>query len=222
MHVVIVGAGRIGTSLARWLVSAGHEIAVVDRNRARCNALDEALGSVCILGDGTDTGALARAGSNRADVLIATSRNDDVNLVACQLAIHNFGVSRTISVVNTSDHTELFNALGIDVTVDIPESVLERIQEGLSAEGLVHLMPVAGINGRSLVAIKIPPKSGARPIRDISLPDGTLISLVISREGDVSVPSDGTVIRAGDEVVAITSAQEEEELRDRLIEEPEA
>ena len=224
MHVVIIGAGRIGTSLARWLVSAGHEIAVVDRNRDRCDVLDGILGSVCVLGDGTDVDTLARAGSNRADVMIATSGDDDVNLVACQLLKHHFGVSRLISVINDSDHVDLFNTLGINLTVDIPGSVLERIQESLSTEGLVHLMSLAGISDRSLVAIKIPPHSGTEgcSIRDISLPDGTLISLVISREGDISIPSDGTIIRAGDEIVAITSAEEENELRNRLTQEPEA
>ena len=66
MHIIIVGAGRIGSSLARWLVSAGHETAVVDWDRSRCAALDEALGSVSVIGDGTDAGVLAKVGINRA------------------------------------------------------------------------------------------------------------------------------------------------------------
>jgi trk system potassium uptake protein TrkA len=222
MHIVIVGAGRVGFSLARWLVSSGHEIAVVDEDRASCSALEEALGGVSVVGGGADPGALAKAGANRAEVLIATSGRDEVNLAACQLAKHSFGVSRTISVINRGDHAELFGLLGVDVTVDATEIVLGRIQEGMSSHGLVHLKPVSGGDGKSLVAIRIPSESGmvGRPIRDISLPNGTVISLVISRDGDVAIPSDGTVIRAGDEVIAVTSAQEEEELRDLLVEGP--
>ena len=220
MHIVIIGAGRIGVSLASWLVSAGHEIAVVDRDRSRCSALDEVIGSVSVLGDGTEASVLAKAGANRADVLIATCRSDDVNMVACQLARHHFQVSKTISVVNARDYTDLFGLLGIDVFIDVNELVLGRIQEALALHGVARLMPVPGRDSKSVVAIKIPPESGAagRPIKDISFPDGTLISLVISRDGSASIPSEDTLIRAGDEVVAVTTAQEEERLRDLLIE----
>ena len=222
MHIVIVGAGTSSTALARWLVSAGHEIAVVDLDPARCSALDEALGSVSVPGDGTDAAVLAKAGASRADVLIATTGSDDVNLVACQLARHRFEVSKTIAVVNTGEHTELFGLLGIDVTIDINELVLGRIQEGLAAQGLVHLMPASESDGRSLVAIKVPPESGneGRLLSDIPLPDGTIISLVIARDGSASIPNEGTLIRAGDEVVALTTPQEEASLRDLLVQRP--
>ena len=221
MHVVVVGAGRLGVSLARWLVAGGHEIAVVDGDRSRCSILDEALGSVSVVGRGTDASVLAKAGTNRADVLIATTGRDDVNLVACQLAKHHFGVSRTISVVNTGDHTDLFGLLGIDVTIDVTELVLGRIhQDGLSSHGLVHLMPLAGRAGRTLVAIKIPPNSAmeGRSISDLPLPNGTFISLVMNKNGNASVPGENTVIQPGDDVVAVTTTEDEDELRDLLIE----
>ena len=221
MHIVIVGAGRIGGSLGRWLISAGHEIAVVEWERSRCSALDEALGSITVLGDGSDAGALANAGTNRADVLIATTRKDDINLAACQLAKHHFNVARTISVVNVRDHAELFGILGVDVSIDVTEMVLGRIEEGLSHRGLVHLMPVSDMDGKSVVSFKIRSRFGSkgRRIRDISLPDGTIVPLVISREGEASIPTDSTVIREGDEVIVVATAQAEEHLRDLLIEE---
>jgi trk system potassium uptake protein TrkA len=224
MHIVIVGAGRIGVSLARWLVSAGHEIAAVDCDRSRCSVIDESLGSVSVTGDGTNVGLLGKAGANRAQVLIATTSRDDVNLVACQLAKHHFDVPRTISVVNIHDHAQLFSILGIDIPIDVTEIVLDRVQERIALQGLVRLMPVLGRDSQSLVAIKVPPQSGieGRLIKDLSLPDGTLITLVISRDGNASIPDENTLIRAGDEVVAVTTAQAEEELRHTLLEESEA
>ena len=218
MHVIILGAGRIAVSLVRWLVSAGHEIAVVEKDQSRCSTLDEELGSISVLGDGTDAGTLARAGANRADVFIATTSRDDVNLVACQIARNRFGVSRTMSVVNTSEHRELFDLLGIDVTIDVTGLVLGRIQESLSSHELVHLMPLSGRDGKTLVAIKVPPEFPVegRSIKDILLPDGTLITLVITKDGNTSVPDENTLIRAGDDVVAVTAAQEEEELRELI------
>ena len=220
MHIIIVGAGRIGSSLARWLVSAGHETAVVDWDRSRCAALDEALGSVSVIGDGTDAGVLAKAGINRADELIATTRRDDVNLVACQIAKHHFNVPRTVSVVNVRAHAELFSILGIDLTIDVTEIVLGRIQEALSHSGIVHLMPVSGVDGKAVVSFKIPARFGTegRPMRDISLPDGTMIPLVITREGGATIPGENTLIRAGDEIVAVTTAQLEEDVRNLFTE----
>ena len=209
----------MGGALARWLVAAGHEIAVVERDRKRCDDLDAALGSVCVLGDGTDAGSLSNAGTNRAEVFIATSSSDEVNLVACQLAKHHFGVDRTVSVVNDPDHAELFSLLGIDITVDVTEMVLGRIEQGLSSRGLEHLMPVSESHGKTLVSIKIPPESGVegRTLREIGLPNGVVVPLVISRDGDASIPTDTTRIRVGDEVIAVATAQEEEDLRDLLI-----
>jgi len=223
MHIVIVGAGRIGVSLAGWLVSEGHEISVVDWDRSSCSALDESLGSLSVTGDGTEAGVLSRAGVNRADLLIATTSRDDVNLVACQLARHHFSVARTVSVVNNHDHAQLFTMLGIDIPVDITQIVLGRVQEGLSLQGLMRLMPLSGRDAKSLVAIKIPLSLGkeGRPIKDLSLPDGTLISLIIARDGNASIPNENTLIRAGDEVVAVTTVQAEEELRYTLMRESE-
>ncbi len=220
MHVVIVGAGRVGASAAGWLVSAGHEVAAIDEDASTCSALDEALGSIAVVGDGTDAGVLSRAGANRAEVLIATTRRDDVNLAACQLAKHKFGVLKTISVVNSPDHADLFGTLGVDVTVDIAEMVLSRVQEGMAAHGVARLLPVSNRDGTAVVSIKIPmdAKVNGRAVGDLSLPQGSLISLVISSDGGASIPRDDTLIGPGDEVVAVTTTEYEEELRDLLIE----
>ena len=221
MHVVIVGSGRIGRSLARWVVSAGHEVTAIDSDPARCAAIEEELGSVAVEGDGTDVGTLARAGTVRAEVLVATSSSDECNLVVCQLAKHRFKVPRTVSLVSSPDHARLFNLLGIDVTINVTDLVVGRIEEELSIHGLVHLMRVPGADGGALVAIKIPPDSGiaGRRVKDVALPNGTLISLVISRDGKASIPGENTRIQAEDEVVAVTTSQEEDELRQLLTEE---
>jgi trk system potassium uptake protein TrkA len=131
MYAVIIGAGRIGGSLARWLVAAGHEVAVIDWDTARCRALEDDLGSISVVGDGTEESILGRAGANRADVFIATTDRDDQNLMACQVAKHRFGAARTISLVNIPDHDPLFGLLGIDQTINITELIVDRIEENL-------------------------------------------------------------------------------------------
>lgn len=131
MYFVIVGAGRIGISLAKRLVAADHEVAIIDRESVNCIAVDEELGSVSVVGDGTEAGVLMKAGVNRADVLIAVTGRDEDNLVACQMAKHRFNVERTIALVNIPDHERLFDMLGIGVTINATELVLNKVQEEL-------------------------------------------------------------------------------------------
>ena len=80
-------------------------------------------------------------------------------------------------------------------------------------------MPVSEIEGKTLVALRIPSDTNAngRAIKDLPLPDGTLISLVVSRDGSATVPREDTVIQPGDEVVAVTTVRYEEELRELLV-----
>lgn len=133
MYVLIVGAGRVGTAIARWLLVAGHEIAIIDNVEARCRAIEEELGGVVVPGEGTEAAILSRAGANRADVFIATTRRDDNNMVACQLAKHRFGAGRVLALVNVPEHVELFNRLGIDVSVNTTALLVDRIQEDLAS-----------------------------------------------------------------------------------------
>jgi trk system potassium uptake protein TrkA len=181
--------------------------------------MDEAFGSVSVIGDCVDWAVLSRAGANRADAVIATSNDDGVNLIACQIAKHRFEVTTTISVVNHSDHVDLFNALGVDVTVDAPDLMLNQIQEGLTSQQITHLKPLpANGQDRSLVSIRIPREYGSesRRLGTLSFPQGTLLTLVITRDGEPHLPTDDLEIRAGDEIVAVTTAHGEDELRDLL------
>ena len=125
MYVIIVGAGRVGTAIARRLLENEQEITVVERDLARCAALEDEIGSVVVEGDAAEFNVLSKAGAARADTLIATGRRDHQNLVVCQMAKHLFSVSRVMSVVNVSEHIELFDRLGIDVSVDAPLMVVD-------------------------------------------------------------------------------------------------
>ena len=139
MYVVILGAGKVGFTLARWLVAADHEVAVIDWDPSRCAALEDELGGISVVGDGTDAGVLARAGCNRADIFVGAGGVDEDNLVACQLARHRFGALRTISLVNIPEHEALFALLGIDVTVNATDMIVGRLKEELSGAAAQEL-----------------------------------------------------------------------------------
>ena len=139
MYVVILGAGKVGFALARWLVTSDHEVAVIDWDPSRCAALEDELGGISVVGDGTDAGVLARAGCNRADIFVGAGGVDEDNLIACQLARHRFGALKTISLVNIPEHEALFALLGIDVTVNATDMIVGRLREELSGAAILDL-----------------------------------------------------------------------------------
>ena len=218
MHAVILGAGRVGCSVARWLVASGHEIAVVENDPERCSALEKELGSVTVAGNGTEGEVLARAGIARAEVLIATSGSDADNMVACQLARHVFNVPRTVALTRSDDHTRLFNLLGVDSPINVVELVARRVQEALPVEGVVRLMDIGGPTSAIMVTVRIPAGSNVigRRVRDFSLPPGSMITLVIGRDGSATIPNENTAINPNDQVVAVTTTDDLDRLRDIL------
>ena len=131
MYAIIVGAGRVGTAIARWLLEAEQEITVIDRDPERFAAIEDELGSVAVRGDATESQVLWTAGASRADVLIATGRRDDENLVICQMAANLFGVGSVLSIVSISEHVELFNRLGVSESIDTTAILVEAIEERL-------------------------------------------------------------------------------------------
>ena len=129
--MIIVGAGRVGTSVARRLLEVDQEITVIERDHGRCAALESEIGGVVVQGDATEFNVLTKAGAMRAQALIATGRRDDQNLVVCQMAKHLFNVGRVMSIVNLSEHVELFDRLGIDVSIDASLVFVDAFMDGM-------------------------------------------------------------------------------------------
>ena len=96
MKILIVGAGRVGTSVAENLVSEHNDITVIDDDPSRLADLQERFDLRGVVGDGTQVSALRRAGAEDADLLIACAASDSVNLVACKIARKLFNVPRRL------------------------------------------------------------------------------------------------------------------------------
>ena len=111
MYVIIIGGGRVGYHLTRALLYADHEVAVIEREFPRVRVLSTEFGNIAIQGDGSESNVLLSAGIERADVLIATTGNDEDNLAACQIAINLFDVPRTIARINNPENEALFDLL---------------------------------------------------------------------------------------------------------------
>jgi len=217
MYVVIVGGGRIGRYVARDLVRKAHEVTVIELQSGRVESLIAETGVLVIAGDAGDLRYLEQAHTDRADVFVATTHEDDLNLVACQLARIEFGVKRVISRVNDPKNVELFQALGVEA-VSSTRSISELIENEFSIGELIHLTSLRG--GRaSLVEIRIPDGPTAPPIRRldaIQLPDDVVI-VVVFRGDETIIPRGGTELAPGDEIIALTGPDAGEALSAALL-----
>ena len=132
MYVVILGAGRVGSSLASWFLDSGSEVAVIDSDKKKTQILDEALGKICVLGDGANISVMEEAGLTRTDMFIATTGEDHINLIACQIARGKFEVHTTVSVLNEANNGKLFDMAGIDFIVDMSRLVISEIETAIA------------------------------------------------------------------------------------------
>ncbi|MFC2022447.1 potassium channel family protein [Chloroflexota bacterium] len=217
MYIIVVGGGRIGYYLTRALLDEGHEVLLVEKMAAVCGAITDELGSICIRGDGCEAATLAEVGTDRADMLIAVTGDDEDNLVACQVAKHKFNVPRTIARIRNPQNETLFKKLGIDVTVSGTNVILEHIEEKVPTHPLTRLLAIED-SGLEIVEVKIPPESTTvgKSVRKLSLPQGSKLALVIRKEGKNRVPTLNTIIRAEDRIIALTTLESEEALRTAL------
>ncbi len=216
MYIVIVGGGKVGFYLAKELVEAGHEALVIERDAAKAAEIAETLGEIAMRGDGCEAATQDRAGCGRADLFVAVTGDDEDNLVACQVARHKFNVKRVVARINNPKNELIFRKLGIDVTVSATSVILSQIEQELPGHPLIPLLQLR--KGFELVEVKIPEGAGSldAKLRDIALPEQSMIWGIVDTEGNPQVPTADTVLRAGDEVVAVTPIESEEALRAAL------
>ena len=217
MYIIVVGGGRIGYYLVKALMDEGHEVLLVEKNATICEVVTDELGSICLRGDGCEAATLTEVGTDRADMLIAVTGDDEDNLVACQVAKHKFNVPRTIARIRNPQNETLFKKLGVDVTVSSTNVILEHIEEEVPTHSLTHLLAIED-SGLEIVEVKIPPESTVvgKSVRNLSLPQGSKLALVIRKEGKYRVPTLNTILREGDRIIALTTHESEEALRTAL------
>ena len=217
MYIIVIGGGRIGYYLAKALLDEGHEVLVVEKNATICENINDELGSVCFRGDGCEAATLVEIGTGRADMLIAVTGDDEDNLVACQVAKYKFNVPRTIARIRNPKNETIFKKLGVDVTVSSTNVILEHIEEEVPTHSLTHLLEIRD-KGLEIVEVKIPPESTAvgKPVKELSLPPGSVLSLIIRKARKPIVPAASTILQAEDQVIAVTPPESEEALRTAL------
>jgi len=217
MYIIIVGGGSVGYHLCKALLKEGHEVLVLDKDATKCENFEDELGSVCVRGDGCEVATLAEAGVSRAEVFIAATDEDEDNLVACQIAKHKFGVPRTIARVNDPKDEEIFRKLGVDCPISVTNLILEHIEEKIPTHPLIHLLTM-GEEKIEIVEVKIleGSKSVGKSVKELSLPADSILALLIRNGQRPQVPTADTILEVDDRIIALTTAESEEALQEKL------
>lgn len=218
MRMMIVGGGKAGRSLARVLLERRHEVSLIEKDPARCGELADDLGAAVFVGDGTNVSVMESAGAKNADCLMAVTGVDQDNLVAAQLAQGRFGIKKVIARVNDPRNAETFRALGIRDVVSSTEIVVQLIEQEADAAHM-HLIASLEQGKGEIVSMTLPYDTAWQDmaLKDVDIPKGALIISLI-RGGDLTIPNGSTVLRAGDELVAVSEGRCRKALRKALSE----
>jgi trk system potassium uptake protein TrkA len=218
MYIIIVGAGKVGYQLTKLLLSQGHEVMLIEKDRNKFASLVDELGDSILYGDGSTMETLTEAGANRAEAIVAVTGHDEDNLVICQLSKMMFFGPRTIARVNNPRNEETFWGLGIDATVSATRLINALIQEQVKAHDV--LIPLLTIRGGDveIVQTNLSPSSPVvnKKIKDLVLPKGTLF-ISINRGEEVIIPRGDTDLREDDQVLVLVRKAHEAVLRQILM-----
>jgi len=218
MYIVIVGGGKIGYQLAKMLSKSHHEIALVEKDPAVCAEIAEDLDNVLIIqGDGCESGYLEDAGIRKADVIAAVTGDDEDNIVICQLAKEYFHVSRTVGRVNDPKNEHAFNELGVDIPINSTAIIARIIEEETSLDDFINLMAIQ--KGKlALVRVDLMGNSPVinKKISKIKLPSNSVIVSIVRGE-KLLIPNGETQLEEGDDIIAVTSIENEQALLKTLL-----
>jgi len=217
MYILIAGGGNVGFYLAKRLANSNHTVALIERNKELCQELAKESSIIVINGDACNPKFLEEAGVKRANVVAAVTGHDEDNFIICQLSKSVFGVSRTVARVNSSENTHTFSELGVDVPIDATSLIATVIEEEASFEDVIKLMTFK--RGKlSIVRIDLTKDSPVveKKVMEVQLPnDSVLVSIV--RGEKIIVPKGNTVLKARDDIIAITTIENENKLVDTLL-----
>ncbi len=212
-YVIIVGGGLVGFYLARGLLRSGHEVTIIESDPATHELVAEHIDCPVIIGDGSSTATLERAGASRANILCSVTNHDQDNLIACQVGKFRFGVTKTVARVKNPKNEAVMRRLGVDTTVSSTAIITRVIETELPTSNIKTLLELHD-SGVELLEYRLGRNSaviGKQP-QQIEWP--AQVNLVtILRRGEVMMPCQDTRFEKEDTILALVPRSREEEVK---------
>ena len=207
MRILVVGVGKVGMTIATHLAEEDHDVVVIDTNNEVIERCGDVLDVLCIRGNGANAQTLMEAGAQHADIIIATTASDELNMLCCLVA-KRLGTQFAIARIRDPEYNEsltiLQRELGIDQVINPERATALEISRLLLfpfasniesvAEGRVDIVEFRAAAGDPFVGLPLKLLKRQAP----SLPQ--VLYVAIERNGKVSIPNGDSVIEVGDHV----------------------
>lgn len=208
MYVVVVGMGEVGRHVLAELEREGHDVVAVDSDPKHLEEVEEGHDVGTLVGYGASMSILRQAGCDKADLIVAVTDRDEVNLVAA-LTGRQLGARQTIARVQSPEFSESdegvrYGFLGIDAVVNPRILVAQEIAKIARSHGALEVLGLAG-NRVEMVQLELPASSKMihKPLADlVNLPRSVLVAAVVT-EGELRVPGGADVLLPEDRVYLI-------------------
>ncbi|AEG19212.1 potassium channel family protein [Methanobacterium paludis] len=201
MYVVIMGGGRVGLRLASSLVTAGTDVTLIENDASLCGNAAAELDALVICGNGTDVKTLEEANISDADVFVAATGNDEVNLLSCIL-VKDYNIKKVIARVSNPDHEEAFKKVGIDDVIS-PELTAASYLEKLITRPKIADLVVIGKGNAEILDIRVTnDKAVNKKVGELSPTDNYIIA-AIYKNGEINIPKEDMVLTLGDRIFVL-------------------
>ena len=223
MNIIICGAGRVGFTIAKLLSEQGHSITVIDQSSEDIQKINDSLDVKAIVGKATHPSILEKANASETDMIIAVTRNDEINMLICQIAFSIFNIQKKIARIRSQDYlnpkfSRVYNKenLPIDVIISPEIEIAKSIQRKLEAPGALDSVPFADNKIRLLeILIKDDCKSINIKFNELTKKYPKLEANIIgiNREDKFFIPKKNDAVKKDDKIyVIINSTQMSETL----------
>jgi trk system potassium uptake protein TrkA len=203
VHVVIMGCGRVGSTLALSLEQRGHSVAVIDSDADAFRRLGGDFTGATVTGVGFDRDVLLSAGIERADAFAAVSSGDNSNIISARVARETFGVERVVARIYDPKRAEVYERLGIPTVATVRWTADRMLRQLVhdSASSELWRDPTS-----SIAIVEVPVHTGwvGRPLRAIEEASGARVAYLM-RFGVGTLPTASTVVQDGDQVYMLVT-----------------
>lgn len=211
-NIAIIGGGNVGLKLAKSLEGMKFKTKIIEKDETRCSYLAEQLASTLVInGDGTDLELLNEEDISDSDVVVSVTNNDEKNLL-CSLLVKQMGVKRVISRVSKTTNAELFEKVGVDISISTQVAALNEIKSNLCGSNMGILATVEQGKGEVLT-ILLSENFQNTKIMDLKLPAKGIVG-VVQRRNRIIIPNGTTQIMGGDNLIIFTLSENAPEIRD--------
>ena len=218
MNIIICGAGRVGFTIAKLLSEQGHSITVIDQSSEDIQKINDTLDVKAIVGKATYPTILEKVNASEADMIIAVTRNDEINMLICQIAYSIFNVQKKIARIRSQDYlnpkfTRVYNKenLPIDVIISPEIEIAKSIKRKLEAPGALDSVPFSDNKIRLLeILIKDNCKLIDYKLNELTskFPNLEANIVAIIRDEKTFIPKKSDTIKIHDKIYVIINSQQ--------------